>query len=84
MRIILDGMGGDLAPVETVKGAVQAAAEIDDEIIIEMINNTIANDDYDDVLTLIEAIIRYWDLHLKDSLGNSYYNRYTKQNIYIH
>lgn len=34
MRVILDGMGGDNAPVEIVKGAVQAAAEIDHEIYI--------------------------------------------------
>lgn len=34
MKIILDGMGGDNAPAEIVKGAVQAAAEISDEIII--------------------------------------------------
>ncbi|MDD4200592.1 MAG: phosphate acyltransferase PlsX [Eubacteriales bacterium] len=34
MKIILDGMGGDNAPAEIVKGAVQAVAEISDEIII--------------------------------------------------
>ena len=34
MRIILDGMGGDLAPAEMVKGAVQAAELIDEEIVI--------------------------------------------------
>lgn len=34
MRIILDGMGGDFAPEEIVKGAVAAAAEIEDEIVI--------------------------------------------------
>jgi len=34
MRVILDGMGGDLAPAEMVKGAVQAAELIDDEIVI--------------------------------------------------
>ncbi|MCQ2546718.1 MAG: phosphate acyltransferase PlsX [Clostridia bacterium] len=34
MKIILDGMGGDHAPQEIVKGAVEAAAEISDEIII--------------------------------------------------
>ena len=34
MRILLDGMGGDHAPRETVKGAVQAAELIDDEIVI--------------------------------------------------
>ncbi len=34
MRIILDGMGGDNAPEEIVKGAVEAAGLIDDEICI--------------------------------------------------
>lgn len=34
MKVILDGMGGDYAPKEIVKGAVLAAAEIDDEICI--------------------------------------------------
>ena len=34
MRVILDGMGGDNAPVEIVKGAVQAAEVIDHEIYI--------------------------------------------------
>ena len=34
MRIILDGMGGDNAPAETVKGAVEAVKLIDDEITI--------------------------------------------------
>lgn len=34
MKILLDGMGGDFAPEEIVKGAVEAAAEIDDEICI--------------------------------------------------
>lgn len=34
MKIILDGMGGDNAPEEIVKGAVAAAGEIEDEIII--------------------------------------------------
>ncbi len=34
MRIILDGMGGDNAPEEIVKGAVEASQLIEDEIII--------------------------------------------------
>lgn len=34
MRVVLDGMGGDNAPVEIVKGAVQATELVDDEIII--------------------------------------------------
>ena len=34
MRILLDGMGGDNAPREIVKGAVEAIEEIDGEIVI--------------------------------------------------
>jgi glycerol-3-phosphate acyltransferase PlsX len=34
MKILIDGMGGDHAPVEIVKGAVKAAAEIDETIVI--------------------------------------------------
>lgn len=34
MKIILDGMGGDNAPLEIVKGAVEASSSIDGEIII--------------------------------------------------
>ena len=43
MRIILDGMGGDNAPVSVVEGAVLASKEISHEIVIvgqeELINN---------------------------------------------
>lgn len=34
MRIVIDGMGGDHAPTEIVKGVTWAAKEIDDELII--------------------------------------------------
>ena len=34
MRIILDAMGGDNAPLAIVKGAVQAARSMDDEIVL--------------------------------------------------
>lgn len=34
MRIVIDGMGGDNAPFEIVKGAVEASKQIEDEIII--------------------------------------------------
>ncbi len=34
MRVIIDAMGGDNAPVETVKGCVMAANELDVEIIL--------------------------------------------------
>ena len=43
MRIVIDGMGGDYAPREIVKGAVRAAREIDDTIVLvgpeELISN---------------------------------------------
>lgn len=42
------------------------------------INNTILHDDYDDVLTVIEAIIQYWDEYLKNDLGFAYYDPYSK------
>lgn len=44
MRVILDGMGGDNAPVEIVKGAVQAAEVIDHEIYIVGIEDQIKNE----------------------------------------
>lgn len=34
MRIVLDGMGGDNAPAEIVKGAVEAAAVVSNELVI--------------------------------------------------
>ncbi len=47
-----------------------------DDTVFRMINKTIQGDDYDDVLTLIEAIIQYWDLYLRDIRGYDYYDRY--------
>lgn len=49
----------------------------DDKIITE-INRIIAEGDYDDVLTLIEAIAQYWDRYLKKEKGYSYFNNQTK------
>ncbi|MGL4210370.1 MAG: phosphate acyltransferase PlsX, partial [Cetobacterium somerae] len=34
MRIALDAMGGDFAPLETVKGAVQALDELKDLTVV--------------------------------------------------
>ena len=42
----------------------------------KIIKNTILHDPYDDVLTLIEAIIQYWDSYLKETEGYEYYNEY--------
>lgn len=50
----------------------------DDDVIINMINETIMCEAYDDVLTLIEAIIQYWDQYLKDVMGHFYYLEYNK------
>lgn len=51
MRIILDGMGGDNAPMEIVKGAVEASSLIDHEIVIvgkeDEINAELAKYKYD-------------------------------------
>ena len=51
MRILLDGMGGDNAPQETVKGAVLASKEISDQIVIigdrEQIEKELSNYKYD-------------------------------------
>lgn len=41
MRIVLDGMGGDHAPSEIIKGAIAATKSIDDELIIVGIEDTI-------------------------------------------
>ena len=42
----------------------------DDDILV-LINNTILNDDYDDVLTLIEALAQYWDEYIKKNEGHN-------------
>jgi glycerol-3-phosphate acyltransferase PlsX len=51
MRIILDGMGGDNAPESIIDGAISAAAEIEDEIIIigkeDILNEALAKKNYD-------------------------------------
>lgn len=72
MRIVLDGMGGDNAPAEIVKGAVEAIKEIDDEVIIvgkeEAINAELAKYNYegnqirvvhaDDVITMEDSPVK--------------------------
>ena len=58
---------------------VDSRVSYDDDKVIKMINDTLLNDDYDDVLTLIEAVAQYWDKYLKTTAGYEYYNEYTKQ-----
>lgn len=43
----------------------ELGAEYHPDRIFDMINNTIEKSNYDDVLTLIESIIQYWDGYLK-------------------
>ena len=47
-----------------------------DDSIIKMINDSIINGDYDEVLTLIEALIQYWDSQLR-SAGRYYSHEYS-------
>ena len=47
----------------------------DDEIFSKYIYSTIMHDEYDDVLTLLEAIVQYWDQYLKSNM-NYYYHPY--------
>ena len=65
MKIIVDGMGGDNAPKEIVKGAIQAAyelAQLDPEIIVsvigpkELISNCLRENDCDPETGNIEVI----------------------------
>ena len=67
-----------------VKGTIYAETvdsryTYDDDVIFEMINKTIQEHDYDDVLTLIEAVIQYWDAYLKDTRGYEYYDEYNRR-----
>lgn len=50
-----------------------------DDSIIKMINDTILNGDYDDVLTLVEALVQYWDSYLKENKGYQYYDEYSNK-----
>ena len=57
---------------------IDARKIYDDDKIIQQIGNTILNDSYDDVLTLIEALIQYWDDYLTKRIGYEYYDIYSK------
>lgn len=55
----------------------------DVDAIFEMISQTIQKDDYDDVLTLIEGIIQYWDEYLIETRGYLYYDKYNSKYVEI-
>ncbi len=54
--------------------SVDVRIKYDDDDIWNMINTTIMEDEYDDVLTLIEAIIQHWDNYIQDSVNNGSYS----------
>lgn len=66
--------------------SIDVRKKYDDDIVLGMINETILQDEYDDVLTLVEAIIQYWNQYLIDTQGHFYYDFYNKtyrnQSIY--
>lgn len=63
---------------EIYSEAVDYGKKYLDSFIFEMINKTLQEDDYDDVLTLIEAIVQYWDSYLREKLESNYYDIYRK------
>lgn len=58
---------------EIYSESIDTRQSYDDDELFAIINNTINRDDYDDVLTLIESIIQYWDRYLKKKYYK-YYN----------
>ncbi|MCR5176885.1 MAG: hypothetical protein K6C05_08545, partial [Anaerovibrio sp.] len=49
-----------------------------DDDVFSAINDTIMNGDFDDVLTLIEELVQYWDEYLMETRGIDYYNVFTQ------
>jgi hypothetical protein len=45
-----------------------------------IIDHTLSRDEYDDVLTVIEAIIQYWDKYLKD-VDDEYFNYFLNEYV---
>lgn len=44
--------------------------------VFKLINDTVHSGEYDEVITLIEAVIQYWDDYLKNVEYDYYYNEY--------
>ena len=51
----------------------------DDGNVLKKVEKTILNDEFDDVLTLIEALVQYLDEFMKESLGFQYYDKINKK-----
>ena len=69
---------------EIYSESIDTRQSYDDDKIFAIIINTINRDDYDDVLTLIESIIQYWDQYLKEKVFEYYnpYNGYSNISLY--
>lgn len=57
---------------------IDYSRDYSEDSLLSTINNTILHDEYDDVLTVIEAIVQYWDGYLKTDLGPMYYDAHSK------
>ena len=55
-----------------------------DKDIFSMLNDTFNNDEYDDVLTVIEALVQYWDTYMKKCRPDYYikYHGYVDKSLY--
>ena len=60
---------------------IKAGYYYDKYKVMDLIENTICNDEYDDVLTLIEAIVQYWDDYLKERDGGRYFSEFDETYI---
>ena len=49
-----------------------------DDDAFSAIYDTVLNGDYDDILTLLEKIVQYWNSYLIRARGTQYYNPYTR------
>lgn len=58
---------------------IDARKTYNEDYVIKIINDTILKDNYDKVLTLTEAIIKYWDDYLKKNKGSVYYDNYREK-----
>ena len=53
---------------------IDVRTKYDDDDFWKMVNGTILNDEYDDVLTLIEGIIQHWDEYIQNRYLYNIYN----------
>ena len=66
---------------EIFSESVDSRKIYDDDYIIPRIYKVIEQNEYDDVLTLIEAVVQYWDEFLKKEYPYEYYDEYRKAYI---